>query len=120
MSKEESLTYTVAVDPDTEYEIKVRVGDAQEGTHNVFGTCPFETEPINDEPEWISLLGDGAEIKDKVLYIVSGTQNINPDTNFVSVRVFINDEQIEPDSGDYAFEVEEHEIVYFNQKIDFV
>lgn len=120
MSREESLTYTVTVNPDTEYEIKVRVGDAQEGTHNAFGTCPFAPEPIKDDPEWISNLGLGAEIKDKTLYVISGTQNTNPDTDFISVRVFINDEQVEPDTGDYAFEVEDNEIVYFNQKIDFV
>jgi len=120
MSKKENLTYKVQVDRDKEYSIKVRIGDAQDGDHNVFGTCPYETEPENDNPEWISFLGNGNQIKGKILYISSATQDNNPSTNKVSVRVFINNEQIIPLSGNYELTVSDNEIAYFNQKIDFV
>ncbi len=62
MSKKESLAYEVQVEPQKEYRIKVRIGDAQDGDHNVFGTCPYETEPENDNPEWSSKLALGSEI----------------------------------------------------------
>jgi len=120
MSKKESLTYEVQVEPNKEYRIKVRIGDAQDGDHNVFGTCPYETEPENDNPEWISKLGLGSQIKNTVLYVSSATQDNNPNTNHVSVRVFINDEQIFPLTGKYEIIVEDNEIVYFNQQIKFL
>jgi hypothetical protein len=120
MSKKENLDYKVQVEQEKEYTIKVRIGDGQDGDHNVFGTCPHDTIPENDNPEWISYLGVGSQIKGKTLYVSSATQNNNPNTNFVSVRVFINGEQIKPLSGNFVLNVNENEIVYFNQKIDFV
>jgi len=120
MSKKEDLTYKVQVEQDKEYRIKVRIGDAQDGDHNVFGTCPFATKPENDNPEWNSVLGKGSQIKGKVLFISSATQDNNPNTNNVSVRVFINDQQIMPLSGNYQLKVSDAEIAYFNQKIEFV
>lgn len=119
MSKKENLIYKVQVSDDVDYTIKVRIGDAQDGDHNVFGTCPYQTEPIDDDPEWESYLGTGREIKNKVLYVSSATQDNNPHTNKVSCRVFINDEQIEPISGEYELVVSDNEIAYFNQKIEF-
>lgn len=120
MSKKENLHYEVQVEQDKEYTIKVRIGDAQDGDHNVFGTCPYKTEPENDNPEWISYLGYGNQIRGKVLYISSATQDNNPNTNNVSVRVLINDEQVEPLIGNYILNVSDNEIAYFNQKIHFV
>lgn len=120
MSKKEDLTYRFQVELNKEYQIIVRIGDAQDGDHNVFGTCPYDTPPKNDDPEWISKLGLGSQIKDTVLYISSATQDNNPNTNNVSVRVFINDLQILPIKGNYELTVEDNEIAYFNQKIEFV
>ena len=119
MSKKETLIYKVQTAQDTKYTIKVRIGDAQDGDHNVFGTCPYETEPENDNPEWISFLGYGNQVKNKTLYISSATQDNNPNTNKVSVRVFINNVQIIPLSENYELTVGDNEIAYFNQKIDF-
>jgi len=120
MSKKEELTYVVKVENNTDYWIVVRIGDAQDGDHNVFGTCPYATNPENDNPEWNSFLGTGNQIRNKVLYISSATQDNNPNTNHVSVRVFINDEQILPLTGNFEMTVGDNEIAYFNQKIDFV
>lgn len=120
MSQKENLSYVVPVEQDGTYTIKVRIGDAQDGDHNVFGTCPYQTEPENDNPEWISYLEIGNKIKGKILYVSSATQDNNPNTNKVSVRVFINDRQIEPVSGQNELTVGDNEIAYFNQKIDFV
>ena len=111
MSKKEKLIYKVSVDPNTEYTIKARIGDAQDGDHNVFGNCPYSIEPENDNPEWISLLGLGSAIKGKVLYISSSTIDSNPHTNNVSVRIFINNVQIEPKSGNFVLNVNENDIV---------
>nr|WP_321485565.1 hypothetical protein [uncultured Draconibacterium sp.] len=120
MSKKEELFYKIQVEPNEEYTIMIRIGDAQDGDHNVFGTCPYDKEPENDNPEWVSYLGKGRQIKNKVLFVSSATQDNNPNTNNVSVRLFINDEQIEPYEGDYELTVDDSEIAYFNQKIDFV
>jgi hypothetical protein len=120
MSKKENLTYRVQVEPNKEYRIKIRIGDAQDGDHNIFGNCPYETEPVNDDPEWESKLGKGSQLKNKVMYVSSATQDNNPNTNNVSVRVFINEQQILPLTGKYELTVNNSEIAYFNQKIDFV
>jgi len=120
MSKKEDLTYVINVEPDKEYKIKVRIGDAQDGDHNVFGDCPYDTEPVNDDPEWKSKLGLGSELKGKPLFVCSATQDNNPHTNQVSVRVFINEEQVLPNTGNFELIVEDNEIAYFNQRIDFV
>lgn len=120
MSKKENLIYDVIVKPDTEYRIKIRIGDGQDGDHNVFGNCPYEHEPVNDKPEWKTKLAKGSKIKDTVLYVSSATQDNNPNTNYVSVRVFINGEQITQLEGENKFEVDDNEIAYFNQKINFV
>ena len=115
---DKDLNYQYEVEPDTNYSIKVRIGDGQPGAHAVDGDCPYQNEPVKDDPEWISDLGVGRELIGKTLKIYSVTRNKNPNTNYVSVRVFINDEQIIPDNG-YSFEVDKDEWVYFNQKIDF-
>ncbi len=120
MSKKEQLFYRIQVEQHLEYTIKVRIGDAQDGDHNVFGTCPFATQPENDNPEWISYLGKGSQIKDKTLFVSSATQDNNPNTNNVSVRLFINNQQVEPYKGNYKLTVEDNEIAYFNQRIEFV
>lgn len=120
MSKKEELFYKIQVEQDKEYSIKIRIGDAQDGDHNVFGTCPYKTGPENDNPEWISYLGKGSQIKNKVLFVCSATQDNNPNTNNVSVRLFINNEQVKPYKGNYKLTVEDNEIAYFNQRIDFV
>lgn len=120
MSKDESLDYEVQVEENEEYSIKVRVGDGQDGDHNVFGTCPFIKEPKNDDPEWISYLGFGSEIKGTYLSISTATQDNNPYSNKVSVRLFINNQQIKPYKGQNEFTVNHNEIVYFNQKIFFI
>jgi hypothetical protein len=120
MSKKEKIIYEVQIEQDKEYSINVRIGDAQDGDHNVFGSCPYTTEPLNDKVEWISFLGVGHEIKGKKLYISSATIDSNPNTNNVSVRIKINDKEINPISGNNVLTVEEHDIAYFNQKISFV
>ena len=120
MSKKEKLEYRFQVESHKDYSIKVRIGDVQDGDHNVYGSCPYENEPINDNPEWESHLGLGNEIKGKVLFISSASLNSNPHTNNVSVRVFINEEQVEPILGNYVLNIEENEIGYFNQIINFI
>ena len=120
MSKKEKLTYEVKVESDQDYKIKVRIGDAQDGDHNVFGNCPYSREPVNDDPEWISILGLGSQIKKKVLYVSSATQDNNPHTNNVSVRVFVNEKELDPITGNNVLTVKDEEIAYFNQQIDFV
>lgn len=120
MSKKEKLVYEVQVEPDREYSISVRIGDAQDGDHNVFGNCPHTTDPINDKVEWESFLGTGNEIKGKKLYVSSVTIDSNPNTNNVSVRVKINGEEIMPTSGNRVLTVEEKDIAYFNQKLSFI
>jgi hypothetical protein len=120
MSKKEDLFYKIQVVKELEYTITMRIGDAQNGDHNVFGTCPYASKPENDNPEWISYLGKGKQLINKVLYVNSATQDNNPNTNKVSVRLFINNKQIEPYKGNYILTVEDNEIAYFNQKIEFV
>jgi hypothetical protein len=120
MATRESLSYKVQVSPGESYEIKVRIGDAQSGDHNVFGTCPFDIKPEKNNPEWKSKLGSGDIIKGKTLHISSATQNNNPNTDNVSVRLFINGNQIAPLSGNNVLKAAPNEVVYFNQKIDFV
>lgn len=120
MSKKEELFYRIQVEPNQKYSIVVRIGDAHDGDHNVFGTCPYQTKPEDDNPEWKSYLGSGIEIKDKGLFICSATKDNNPNTNMVSVRLFINDKQVLPYKGNYVLVVNDEEIAYFNQEIDFV
>jgi hypothetical protein len=120
MATRKNLNYQVQVSPGESYEIKVRIGDAQSGDHNVFGTCPFDTKPEKNNPEWKSKLGNGSLIKGKTLHISSATQNNNPNTDNVSVRLFINGNQIAPLSGNNVIKAATKEVVYFNQKIDFV
>ncbi len=120
MATRETLNYRFQAEPATLYEIKIRIGDAQSGDHNVFGTCPFDTKPEKNNPEWKSKLGDGSLIKGKTLHISSATQNNNPNTDNVSVRVFINGSQIASLSGNNVLKAAPKEVVYFNQKIDFV
>ena len=120
MSKKENLIYKVEVEQEKDYTIKVRIGDGQDGDHNVFGTCPYKTPPVDNNPVWESVLGKGSQIKGKVLYISSATQDNNPNTNNVSVRLFINNIQIKPLSGKCELTVDDNEIAYFNQKIDFI
>jgi len=120
MSKKEKVIYKIAIEHQKEYYINVRIGDGQPGDNNVFGTCPYETEPENDNPEWKSYLGTGSQIKGTILFISSVTKDTNPNTNWVSVRIQINGEELQPKEGNIKLEVEENDIAYFNQKIEFV
>ena len=114
---EEELIYEVQVqDPNKTFKINVRIGDAQPGDHNVSGNCPRETPPTSDHPEWESILGTGNEIINKVLYVDSATQNSNPNTNWVSVRVKINGDPIKPKSGNSKMEVEKDAVTVGKSK----
>jgi hypothetical protein len=120
MSKKESLTYEVKISEESEYQIKVRIGDANDGDHNVFGDCPRNTMPNDDDPEWKSMLGPGSNIKNTKLYISSATKKTNPNTGYVSVRVFLNGNQLLPKTGKNELTAEDQEVVFFNQEIVFL
>ena len=114
------LNYNIQVNDNTEYGIEVRIGDAQVGDHIVFGKCPFDTPPKENESEWTSGLGKGINLKNMVMYITSTTQDNNPNTNNVSVRLFINGEQIVPkEEDDFVQKVNDRDIIFFNQEIRF-
>lgn len=89
MSKKDKLIYKVQTELNKEYEIKVRIGDAHDGDHNVFGTCPYETEPENDnqyifksvtESKWN--LSVGYQITENILWSMSLSE-INGNSDYL-------------------------------------
>jgi len=117
---EENLIYQIYVADNTDYEITVRVGDANPGNHRGSGSIQIVTPPQPNVEEWQCPLGKGIDIRGKELDVISTTKSLNPDSEWVSVRVFINGKMIDPISGNNKLIVTKNTIVYFNQFIKFV
>ena len=120
------LFYSVPVIDSSEYNLTVRIGDAQPGDINVvYANCPFASYPLDNNSEWNTLLGLGKKLKDKQILLSSLTKNQSQMTDNVSIRVFINGNEIRPqahsnDPDPHIKTVDKNDLIQFIQKIVFL
>lgn len=96
-------------------KLDVRIGDFQPGSHMWEDGVKPDNYPSPISTIWETSLRN---VKGKFIAWSSAALDRNPNTNWVSVHVKVNDEEIISD--DLEFETEENGLVIFEIKLNFL
>lgn len=108
--------------PSDAQKIKMLVGDVNDGDFQKI-IAEFDiAKPQNNNPIWESPLPGADVAKGKKLMMLATIQENNPHSEWGSVYLYINDndDPEEPVEGENKFRIEDDEIVYVQNHIEFV